>query len=593
MAQLFDSSFPWENAAYTIIEYQGDIETPLKNMSNVRIFIVDDTRAILAVIGDLNEVINKLYDLIVYVNPNGLYTLCDTTPIETSQADLFHNSPYLQIDGKGVIIGIIDTGIDYLNEEFINDDGTTRLISIFDQTIFEGKDVEGQPIGSEFTREDINKAIKEKMQGRDPYKIVPSKDEYGHGTAMAGIAGAIGKNKELIGAAPGCSFAIVKLIPAEKKLLEEFGVYGNPLVYSTVALFLGMKYLYTLAGELETPIVILLPLGGNAGPRNGQSFLERYISEISRVRGVTVVVPMGNQGDSDTHTSGYIKKVGDTSDIELEIDSKQKNMRFEIWINSPDKLTLSIISPTGEKVERVMPQSNKITELKFLYENTTLYVGYYIPEQVTGEERIIINARNLKEGIWIFRLTGEVIIIGRYDAYLMQRELIAPGTKFLESDPYLTLMTPAASRGAISVATYNQNNNTIVKESSRGYTRDGRVKPDITAGGINVITTAVGGGSQIVSGTSASSAVTAGCVALILEWGEVLGNDKAMYSAKVRTYLTRGATKPNGDVFPNPEWGYGQLNMKGVFDALRIIDEDSGDEYYIGNLFVRLPQIKQ
>ncbi|MDD7794200.1 S8 family peptidase [Clostridium sp. 'White wine YQ'] len=591
MAQLFDSSFPWEKAAYTIIEYQGDIETPVKNMSNVRIFIVDDTRAILAVIGDLDDVINKLYDLIVYVNPNGLYTLCDISPIEASQVDLFHNNPFLQLDGKGVIVGIIDTGIDYLNEEFINDDNTTRIISIFDQTIFEGKYVEGQPIGSEFTRDDINRAIEEKIRGRDPYKVMPSKDEVGHGTAMAGIVGARGKNKELKGAAPGCSFAIVKLIPAEKKLVEEFGVYGKSQVYSTVALFLGLKYLYTLAGKLETPIVILLPLGGNAGPRNGQSFIERYVSEISRVKGVTVVVPMGNQGDGDTHTSGIIKKVGDTADVELKIDPNQKNMRFEIWISRPDKLTLSIISPTGEKVERVMPQSNKITELKFLYENTILNVGHYIPEQVTGEERIIINAHNIKEGIWIFRLTGEVIITGRYDVYLMQRELIAPDTKFLKSDPYLTLMTPAAARGAISVASYNQNNNTIVKESSRGYTRDGRIKPDIAAGGVNVLTTAVGGGTQIVSGTSVSSAVTAGCIALILEWGEVLGYDKALYSAKVRTYLIRGAAKTKGEAFPNAEWGYGMLNIKGVFDTLRSLDEDSEDGYYIGSLFIRLPKI--
>ena len=318
--------------------------------------------------------------------------------------------------------------------------------------------------------------------------------------------------------------------------------------------------------------------------------------------GITVVVPIGNQGDSDTHTSGTIVNAGDTQNIELKIDKNQKNIKFEIWVNKPDKFALSIISPSGEIIDRIPPRANKITEIKFIYESTIIYVEYFIPEVLTGDERITINARNIKEGIWVFKLIGELVITGRYDAYLIQRELLAPGTKFLSPDPYVTLTIPSSSSYAISVGYYNQNNNSTVRESSRGYTRDDRIKPELVAGGVNALTTAVGSGTQVVSGSSVAAAVVAGCCALIFQWGIIDGNDTSLYSTKVKTYLIGGTSKREGDIYPNPQWGYGAVDMKGVFNNIRLkLNEPRGvndifmkkpideNEYYVGNLFIRLP----
>lgn len=558
-----------KDAIYSIIEYSGDIVGAVNKIPGAKVYIIDGTRAILAVKGNIREVADKLFNNIVYLTPLSLYTLCDISPLEASGADIFHNNPYLQLDGSGVIVGIIDTGIDYLNEEFINEDDTTRIISIFDQTLETGKKIKGQPLGSEFPRDDINRAIKAKRNGEDPYTIVPSKDEIGHGTNMAGIIGARGTNPEVIGVAPRCSFAIVKLLPANENLRDEFGVYGDIIAFSTAAIFLGMKYLFDLASSLETPIIILIPLGGNAGPHNGVSLIERYIDELSNIKGVVVVVPVGNQGDAEIHTSGKLENNEDIKSIELRVGKNQSNLKFEIWANKPDKLSLSIISPSGEVIDRIPPKNNQTTEYTFLYEGTKIFVTYSIPEDVTGEERITINARGIKEGIWIFKIIGDLVIVGRYDAYLIQRELLAPGTKFLNPDPYITLTLPSTSRAALSVAAYNQNNYSNLRDSGRGYTRDGRIKPEIAAGGVNALTTAVGGGTQRITGTSVAAAVIAGCCALIYQWGVVLGNDKALFSEKVKTYLIRGTSKREGDKYPNPEWGYGTVNMKGVFDNIR------------------------
>ena len=594
--------FAIPTSTYVIIEYQGDIASSIKEISNARINIVDKKRAIVVILGDIEEVLDKISDVIIYAVPPSLHTLCDISPLDASGADEFHNSTYLPLDGLGVTVGIVDTGIDYLNEEFINEDDTSRILAIWDQEVVSEKPPEGQYGGTEYTKEDINKAIKAKRNGQDPYEIVPSKDVVGHGTSMASIVGARGVNPAVIGVAPKCNFAIVKLFYSSPVLIDDFGVYGDLTTYSTAVLFLGINYLYNLARRLKIPMVILVPLGSNRGPHNGLSFLERYIDEISKVSGITVVVPIGNQGDSDTHTSGSIVKKGGTQNIELNIDKNQKNIKFEIWVNKPDKVALSIISPSGEIIDRIPPRPDKITEIRFLYESTIIYIQYSIPEVSTGEQLITIKARNIREGIWIFKLIAELVVTGRYDAYLIQRELLAPGTKFLSPDPYITLTIPSSSSYAISVGYYNQNNNSNVRESGRGYTRDDRIKPELVAGGVNALVPAVGSGTQVISGSSVAAAVVAGCCALIFQWGIINGNDTSLYSTKVKTYLIGGTSKRPGDIYPNPQWGYGAIDMKGVFNNIRLkLNEPRGvndivikklideNEYYVGNLFIRLP----
>lgn len=587
--ETIDPNFNWIDANYNLVEYQGNIESQMSKFPNARLIIIDRSRAVLVVLGNTSEVVKGLGAYIANVELNALYSPCETSPVNASGADLFHTSPYLQLDGTGTIIGILDSGIDYLNEEFINEDGTTRILTILDQGT-----------RNEYTSEDINNAIKAKNQGLDPYTIVPLRDEQGHGTYMASIAGARGVNPQVIGVAPKCNFAIVKLALADQRTKDEYAVVGDAPVYSTVALILGMRYLYEIALRYSRPMIILIPLGSNTGPKDGLSTTERFMNEISATRGIAFVTPTGNQGDGENHASGELKNVGDVSEIELKVGSNQRNIWMEVWVKDPDKFTLSIVSPTGEIIQRVPPIPNRPTEVSFLYEGTKMVIEYLLPERQTGDERIIIKATNIKEGIWKFRLIGELVATGRYDAYLVSRELLAPETKFLKPDPYVTLTTPSTAAQAITVAAYNQSNNSVIGLSGRGYTRDGKIKPDIAAGGINALVTSVGGGTQTITGTSVAAAVTAGCCSLIYQWGIVEGNDPSLYSPKLKTYLIRGTEKRPGDTYPNREWGYGMLNLKGVFDNIRCLEvedfksrhikkKESEDGYYIGTLFIRLP----
>ncbi|SHJ13407.1 Subtilase family protein [Clostridium cavendishii DSM 21758] len=577
------------DVVYTIVDYKGDIVSEVKKIPNARVAIIDKNHAILAVLGDRDEVTDKLFDVIVYVNPNSLYTLCDISPIDASGASIFHNSFYLPLDGSGVIVGIIDVGIDYLNEEFINEDGTSKIISIWDQNIVSNKKPAGQFVGTEYTREEINAAIKAKSEGKNPYDIVPSRDQIGHGTSMASIIGARGVNPELTGVAPRCDLAMVKLGPSPEALRNSYGVYGDVPTYSNTVIFLAIKYLYDLSVRVKKPIVILIPLSGNEGGHDGLTVNERYIDEISKFKGITVVVPTGNQGNTDIHVSGRILKKGDTKNIELKISKDQKNINFQIWVNKPDKFSLSIISPSGEIIERIPPSLNKVNPIKFLYEETVINIKYDIPEVLNGDEKITIDARNIKEGIWIFKLIGELVVTGEYNAYLLQRELLAPDTKFLNPDPYRTLTIPSTSSYAISVGFYNQNNNSVVPESGKGYTRDNKVKPDLVAGGINAVTASIYSKSRVISGSSVAAAVVAGCTALLFQWGIVNGNDTALYATKVKTYLISGTIKLEETEYPNPNWGYGFINMKQLFDNIRFIFEESREEFFIGELFIRLP----
>ena len=583
---------------FLLVEVTGEsnLNDVLKIPGVSGVMIASNLAVIITPANKINEISNIVLR-IVNIEVSTILTLNSISPLEASGAPVFNNNPYLRLNGRGVLVGIIDTGIDYLNKEFQREDDTTRIVRIWDQTIQGDKDIYDLKYGTEYTEDQINQAISLQTSGGDPYSIVPSKDDIGHGTRLAGIIGGRGINPDLKGAAPDCQFVIVKLSRATKVELDAAVIDKTDVPsYTPWSALLALRYIIAVARELKRPVVVFEPLGSNMGSHIGNGIVEQSINNYSSQSGTVVVVPTGNQGNTDTHTEGIIESAGDIKDIEIRVGEKQKNLPIEIWVNKPNRVKLSIVSPSGEVIDNLEAKNTNNERIKFLYEGTEMIVNFTSPELSTGDSLIFIRAYNLKAGIWKFRLTGQYIVDGKYYAWIPQRELIDSETKFLNSVGYTTLTLSSTSSGAISVAYYNQDDNSVISESGRGYTRYGMIKPDIAAGGFNAIVTNPGGGTSVISGSSVAGAVVAGCCALILQWAVVDKNYPDIYAAQIKTYIISGAKGRPGDVYPNKEWGYGMFDMQGVFDRIRETynprsDEDY-EEYRVNNLFIRIPKYR-
>lgn len=563
-----------ENYISFVVAYDGNIKKEIDDINDASIFFIDDNFAILSIkLQNYMETIRSIKS-IIYIELNGIYTLGES-PVEDSKAPIFHRNPSLNLRGSGVVVAIVDTGIDYLNNEFMREDETTRILRIWDQTIDSGKTPDGFISGSEYTEEDINKAIQAQKQGQNPYDIVPSKDDYGHGTKMAGIVGARGINREIVGVAPDCEFIIIKLQEASKEYIDFYYAKGDKAKYRNKDIIMALKYLYELSFTLNKPMIIYLPLGSNLGDHAGASILERYVdTKISGKNSLFVVTSTGNQGNTDTHTSGEIKSNGDSQIIELNCGKEQQGLVLQIYAQRPSKIKLGILSPSGERFENTNPRKTKHILIndaptwKFIYEGTTVQVTYDSPDEFTGDDKFVIKMEGITEGVWRFILTSNNIVDGKYYAWILQRELLAEDTRFLNPSPYTTLTIPGTAKTIINTSYYNQNNGAIVSESGRGYTMKDYIQPIITAGGINAITTKPGGGTITMSGASVAGAILAGCCALIIQWAVVDGNDPQMYATKLQAYIIRGARKREGDTYPNRQWGYGILDMQEIFKSL-------------------------
>lgn len=528
---------------------------------------ITDTLAVVSV----NEVdIERLkldVPAIIYIEVRSPYVLQDISPESIDEISSIKVNPYLNLDGTGVLVGMIDSGIDYLNPEFIREDGTSRIEVIWDQTV----QVENSNyyVGTEFSNNDINKAIQRSRNGENPYDIVPSKDENGHGTKMAGIIGARGYKSEIRGIANNSNYAVVKLIPSPnfEKQLRENGVPVVP-VYNSGEVLSGIEFLNAYALKVRKPIVIFIGVGTTIGAHNANNIISRYLTNISDRRGIVIVAGTGNEGGSEGHYSDIIKYTGEENKIELNIAKEMKYFTMLVWVSRPSKMAINVISPSGEESKYISSQVNKEKMVRYILINTSLRVNYYDPDIYTGNQVIMLRFDNIKKGIWTIRLRGDYVLNCSFHIWLYPSKLLPQGTKFLKPNPYNTLTIPSTAVNVVTVAYYNSNNDTSVAESGRGYNVDGSINPDITTGGVNILTTTPGGNIQAVSGSSVATAIVAGLCSLMLQWGIVDKNDIQMFSTKVRSYLIYGANRKNNDTYPNRENGFGYLNIKNTFEFI-------------------------
>ena len=499
------------------------------------------------------------------------FGLMDTTVLESIGANTVRSLPGLGLTGENVLIGFVDTGIDYRNPLFINRDGTSRIEAIWDQSI-SGSNAPIFGFGEEFRRQEISRALNEE----NPYDSVATRDENGHGTFLASVA-AGGENREedFSGIAPSARLAVVKLKQVKNNLREYMLINPNVECYGEDDIMLGVKYLINKAVELDMPLVICVGLGSNQGDHNGNSNLELYFQTISNLRGVCVITAGGNEVGARGHFSGNnrINKLAAKEDMEISVGAEDKGFVMEVWGNAPGILALSVLSPTGERKMVPSPVRDGRSQFSFLYEGTPVTIDNYVVDPNTGDQLVVLRFLNPTEGIWTVVVEETVGIIGGgFDAWLPIAQFLNSETVFVRPDPDVTICTPASGSGSITVGGYNHSNNALYLNSSRGFTRKGNIKPDIVAPAVDVQGVLAAGDNLLFirkTGSSVASAVTAGAVGLILEWGLVKGNNRGITTQVIRQMLIRGSRQVADVEYPSRSWGWGALDVYNAFNSIR------------------------
>ena len=560
-----------------IIEYNSLYFEQIQRQDGVCISCINDTWCILYTNypGSRNINIQQGY----YSVPK-LYGLMDTTSFDASGITATLNQPLLNVRG------FLDTGIDYLREDFKASGGRTRIAAVWDQTIqsvnyeedtgeaagteqYDREQVQGMvQYGTVYTREDINAALAAEREGQNPYDIVPSRDENGHGTFLAGVAAA-SETADYIGAAPEAEILMVKLKPAKKYLRDFYLLPERVEAYSETDMMMGVRFLQQYAIREKKPLVICVGLGTASGSRTGALPFADLLNTLARQVNTVVVTCTGNEANNRTHTSGLAVSDTEPSEIEITVGADERGFVMEIWAESLDILSVAITSPSGERISRIPARIDTGGVYNFLLERSQVAVNYRVVESASGYEVIFMRFINPAQGIWKIHVYSLTNIVGRYNAWLPLKQFLSGDTYFLNSNPSTTLTEPGAAERVISVGAYNHITDASYAASGRGYTATGLVKPDFVAPGVDVYGVRAGGGYTTRTGTSVAAAHAAGAAALLLTWGVTDGNLPYMGTNEVKSVLIRGAKRENNTVYPNNIYGYGKMDVIEAFYKLR------------------------
>lgn len=497
-----------------------------------------------------------------------LFTLSSQLSLDSSNISQIQANPSLALFGTGVLIGIIDTGVDYTHPAFKRSDNTSRIVSIWDQTIQDGYPPEGFTYGTEYDNQILNLALRTE----EPLTIVPSTDTNGHGTAIASIAaGSPDPENSFTGVVPQSQLVVVKLKEAKQNLRRIFSVPEGVVCFQETDIILGIRYVLNVAQRLRRPVVILIAVGSSMSGHEGVGATSSYIDYLSQLSNVNVVVSAGNEGNKNRHFYGNVRAAPYVQEFELKISANDPFFSFQIWPDIQARLAVQIIAPTGEMTSLIYPSIGTCVNHQFVFSQTEMWVNNILLEEENGSQLILIRFAHASEGIWRVRVNGIDQNPFSYNSWLPSGDMISNETFFLLSTPETTITAPGNADHVLTVTAYDQVTGSIIIDSSRGYTRGGRVKPDVAAPGSMVPCAVPGGGYASLTGTGAAAAHASGAVAMVFEWAVVRGNYTSLTGKDVNSLIIRGATRNPIYAYPNNIWGYGKLNMYALFELLTFI----------------------
>ena len=566
-----------EDFAEFIAPYFTTPEEFIRSQGTDCIDFVNSTLAVVYV--PLSTVTPSTYTSYTYSAVPKLYSLLDVTSMDAAGITAAGELPVLNNQGAGVIVGFVDTGINYTDSLFRNVDGSTRIIGIWDQTnnSDNSNNIENETAkpfsafsalyGTQYTAEEINLAL----NSDNPASIVPTRDENGHGTFLASIAaGNRDERAGFSGAAPQASIAMVKLKPAKQYLRDFYLIQDGADAYQENDIMMGVSYLYFLARKYSMPLVVCIPLGTNMGSHMGMSRLGQYLNQVSLSNGSAVITAAGNETGARHHFRAVMDADTDEVTAELRVGEREAGFSMELWAENMGAYTVGFISPTGEVAREISVPLRGENTVSFLLEQTQITVYTQIADVSSGSQFIFMRFENPMSGIWRILIRNSLDIRETFHIWLPVRGFISDETYFLRPDPDTIITDPGNARYPITVTAYDHTKNSIYIHASRGYSLSGRIKPDLAAPGVNILGASVSGRRLTrMSGTSVSAAHLAGAAAILLNWGVLNANYPYLNTPVLKSIFVRGAQRNPALTYPNREFGYGTLNLYEAFLHLR------------------------
>lgn len=477
------------------------------------------------------------------------------------------------LSGQGVLVAVLDSGIDYYLPDFRNPDGSSRIDFLWDQTLDAetlnargGEEIYAPPagfsIGVEFSKEQIDEALA--SGGRDSaFLLVPSIDRSGHGTSVAAIAAGSNPNPQLRGVAAGVELLVVKLANLQT---------GFP---HTTELMRAVAWAQRKALQMGRPLSMNISFGNNYGPHDGTSLLSRFLDNAAESGRTVICVGSGNEGASSGHAAGRLTEDG-VQTVELVIADYERTISIQLWKDYADLFAVTLRTPSGQEVPVQFGQAGR-QDVFAQGTEILIYAGQPSPYSVQQEIffDLLPTEAYIEAGVWSVRLEPLRIVSGEYQMYLPGAEVRAAGTRFVRPSPQLTLTIPSTAQKVLTIGAYQTYYEAYADFSGRGTVRMPEneivfadTKPDIAAPGVDLLVPASGGGTMRVTGTSFSTPLATGTAALLMEWGIVRGNDPYLYGEKMKAYLRRGAKPLRGEsAYPNERVGYGALCASGALPA--------------------------
>ena len=537
-----------ENTWELIVKYSGSLSR--LEEEGIRVTELLNEYAVLVVpesgIGRLAEVPEIEYiekpKRLFFAAEQGRTASC-VTGVQNARYDLY---------GDGVLVAVLDSGVDYAHPDFRNEDGTTRILALWDQTI-PGRPPAGYRIGTEYTKEQIDEALAQS----DPVRrreLVPSTDASGHGTRVLGIAAGNGRAGGIRyrGVAPRSSILVVKL-----------GVPRTDSFPRTTELMQALDYCIRKAMEYSLPVAVNISFGNTYGAHDGTSLLETYITDMANIWKSVICIGTGNEGYAAGHASDSLQE-GEKKRIQLAVGEYEGALNLQIWKSYLDDISVSLESPGGRRAGFIQ---NMPGAQRFTLEQTEILLYYGEPSPYSQSQEIYLEflpqTEYVDSGIWTLTLEAREIRDGRFHLWLPSAAVLNANTRFLEPEPYITLTIPSTARRTVAVGAYDSRSRTYADFSGRGDTRDGRERPILAAPGVDVVTTVPGGGYAAATGTSFATPFVTGAAALLMQWGITDGNDPFLYGEKAAAYLKKGAQPlPAFWAYPNPQIGWGTLCVR-------------------------------